>query len=370
MSLVTREFETMVDETLQRIVNANIGITNVMPGSVIRTIIESILAEVDIQNYTVNQIYKAMSIDTAEGEDLDAIVAILGITRKPATYATGKITFGRSDVYDSDIAIQYAQTISTKQDNNSGKVIEFIVTDENAYLQAGKLETDVNIRATEPGSMYVPPNTIIIMNTSIIGIEYVTNKFEFTGGTDKESDDDLRVRAKQALAGLGKGTSSAIRSALLEIVGVVDAIPVDVSRGVGTADMIIITNEIPPSTELQNKINYAIEITKSAGIDIGVIYPTINTQNITVTLINVTNDSQANSDEYRNAAGKAIADYCNELSVGDILIVSQLERAIGNAINNIDIDVVVSVPSKNIIPSSTEVIRSGIITINGVVWNG
>ena len=43
MALVIREFETMVDETLQRIVNANIGITNIIPGSVIRTIIESLL---------------------------------------------------------------------------------------------------------------------------------------------------------------------------------------------------------------------------------------------------------------------------------------------------------------------------------------
>lgn len=367
MALVTREFETMVDETLQRIVNANIGITNTIPGSVIRTIIESLLAETDIQNYTIEQVYKAMNIDTAEGSDLDSIVAILGVTRKPATYAEGKVIFGRSDAYNTDIAIQYAQMISTKQDNNSGKIVEFIVTDEDASLSAGELQVTVNVKATEPGIIYLPANTITIMNTPIIGIEYVTNESVFTGGTDKETDDELRARAKQALAGLGKGTTTAIRSALLEIVGVIDAIPIDISRGVGTADMIIITDEIPPSEALQNEIDYVISITKSAGIDVGVVYPTINKQDISVTLTDTSSGSSTISDEYINNACDAIIKYCDNLSVGDILIISQLERAIGNEINDIDIDVVVTKPSSNIIPSSTEVIRSGTITVNGVV---
>lgn len=368
MALVIREFETMVDETLQRIVNANIGITNTIPGSVIRTIIESLLAETDIQNYTIEQIYKAMNIDTAEGSDLDAIVAILGVVRKQATYAVGTVSFGRSDAYDTDIAIQYAQMISTKQNSNSGDILEFIVTDEDAKLSAGDLKTIVNIQATEPGYIYLPANTITVMNTPIIGIEYVVNESEFSGGSNQETDDELRKRAKQALAGLGKGTSSALRSALLELNGVVDAIVMDTSRGVGTADIVIITSEIPPSIALQNEISDVISITKSAGIDVGVIYPIIKTQDVTVTITDITG-AELSQDTINNA-GNAIIDYCGNLSVGDTLIISQLERAIGNAVGNIDIDIIVTTPSANVVPTSTQVIRHGTITINGVVWNG
>lgn len=368
MPLIMREFETMVDETLQRIVNANIGITNTIPGSVIRTIIESLLAEVDIQNYTIDQIYKAMNIDTATGKDLDAIVAILGVIRKPATYAEGTVVFGRSDVYVSDIAIQYAQMVSTKQNNNTnGSILEFIVTDDDARLPAGELQTTVNIRAIEPGSIYLPVNTITVMNTPIIGIEYVTNDIEFYGGTDQETDDELRYRAKQALAGLGKGTSTALRSALIDLTGVIDAIVLDMNRGVGTADIIMITSEIPPTTALQNEINDVIDITKAAGIDIDVIYPTIVAQNVIVTITNTTGASL--TQDAINNAGKAIIEYCGSLSVGDTLIISQLERAIGNAINNPDIDTIVTTPNTNITPANTEVIRHGTITINGVVWN-
>ena len=71
-----------------------------------------------------------------------------------------------------------------------------------------------------------------------------------------------------------------------------------------------------------------------------------------------------------NNTANAIINYCNSLSVGDILIISQLERTIGNIINNADIDVIVTTPNTNIVPTSTEVIRNGTITINGAVWNG
>lgn len=367
MPLVIREFETMVDDTLQRIVNANIGITNTIPGSVIRTIIESLMAEVDIQNYTIGQIYKAMNIDTATGSDLDAVVALLGVTRKPATYAEGTVVFGRSDIYDTDIPIQYAQMVSTKQDASSGNIYEFIVIDEGAKLVAGNLQTTVNIRAIEPGSIFLPTGTITVMNTPIIGIEYVTNVIQFSSGTNEETDDELRDRAKQALAGLGKGTNTAIRSALLELPGVMDAVVMDMNRGVGTADVIMITNDIPPSESLMNEIDYTIGITKSAGIDVGIVYPTIKTQDITVKIVDITGAmiSQDNIDK----ANKAIGDYCNKLSVGDVLIISQLERAIGNAINSSDIDVVVQVPATNIVPSSTEVIRCGTITIDNTSTN-
>lgn len=367
MAFVTRDFETMVDATLQRIVNANIGITNIIPGSVIRTIIESIMAELDIQNYTIDQIYKAMNIDTATGSDLDAIVSILGVTRKQATYAEGTVVFGRSDPYDTDIAIQYAQMVSTRQ-NNNGNIYEFIVIDDNAKLQAGEYSTTVNIRAMEAGSIYLPIGTITVMNTPVIGIEYVTNMVELNGGTNQETDDELRVRAKQALAGLGKGTNTALRSALLELAGVVDAIVMDTNRGIGTADIVVITDEMPPSTTLTNEIDYTISITKAAGIDVGVIYPTIKTQNISVTLVDITGVALSQDDI--NDAGNAIVQYCNSLSVGDVLIISQLERAIGNAINNIDIDTIVQTPSANVTPSNTEVLRCGSITINGTVWGG
>lgn len=70
-------------------------ITDINPGSVVRTIVESIALEMDFLYAQMNQIYNSGFIDTATGKSLDLVVSLLGITRKPAGYATGAVTFGR-----------------------------------------------------------------------------------------------------------------------------------------------------------------------------------------------------------------------------------------------------------------------------------
>ncbi|MCE8426290.1 MAG: baseplate J/gp47 family protein [Candidatus Methanoperedens sp.] len=71
-------------------------ITDINPGSVIRTIIESVALEIDYLYAQMNQIYNAGFIDTATGKSLDLVVSLLGITRKKAGFATGEVTFGRN----------------------------------------------------------------------------------------------------------------------------------------------------------------------------------------------------------------------------------------------------------------------------------
>ena len=44
MAITIREFETMVADTLSRIINSGVGIDNTSTGSVVRTLVESIMA--------------------------------------------------------------------------------------------------------------------------------------------------------------------------------------------------------------------------------------------------------------------------------------------------------------------------------------
>ena len=71
------------------------GITDINPGSVARTIVEAVSREIDFLYAQLNHIYLAGFIDTATGSALDLVVSILGVERKPAEHATGKVTFGR-----------------------------------------------------------------------------------------------------------------------------------------------------------------------------------------------------------------------------------------------------------------------------------
>lgn len=360
MALVIRDLEQMVEETLDRIVDSGIGITNRNASSVIRTIVESIIVENDIQYNQINELYNAYCIDSANEDDLDNLISILGVIRKPATKCTGVATFMRSNPSTSDISIPYAQIISTKQ-NSDGSIIEFMVVDDNAKIVAGDVSADVNVECMTAGSVYIPSNALNIMNTPIIGIDSVTNNEAITGGSNKEDDKSLRERAKQALLGLGKGTSDALRSVLMGIDGVVDVMVLDMDNGVGTAGIVIVTATIPPSTDLKAVIENTISKTKAAGIKIDVIYPEIVLTNVTVE----TTDGDADT------IGHAILSYFESLKISETFIINQLERTILNACNIPTMDVKTTEPPTNVEIGGTQIIRrGGVITINGVVWNG
>jgi hypothetical protein len=72
------------------------GLTDVNPGSVLRTIVESISRELDFMYAQMDEIYKAGFIDTATGNALDLLAAIMGIQRKTPTRAMGYVSFWRS----------------------------------------------------------------------------------------------------------------------------------------------------------------------------------------------------------------------------------------------------------------------------------
>ena len=112
-------------------------ITDTAPGSVARTLIESISREIEYLNELVSQAYDAGFIDTASGDSLDLVVALLGIRRKPPQPASGNVTFGRR----SD-----PETVQV-----NGEVILYDGSVD--YQLKSKLVKDVlNIKGTSDGS--------------------------------------------------------------------------------------------------------------------------------------------------------------------------------------------------------------------------
>ncbi|BAI60393.1 conserved hypothetical protein [Methanocella paludicola SANAE] len=82
--------------TVYHLAGTPVDITDVNPGSVVRTIIESIAVEMGFLYTQMEAVYESSFIDTATEQALDLVVAMLGVTRKPAEHATGDVTFGRS----------------------------------------------------------------------------------------------------------------------------------------------------------------------------------------------------------------------------------------------------------------------------------
>jgi uncharacterized phage protein gp47/JayE len=359
-----KEFDQMVADTLQYIVDGKVGITNTNIGSVIRTIVEAIIDNDDMANYYIAYVYSALGIDEAEGDDVDRLLAILNMPRYSATQALGVVTMSTGgEPALNDIPIPYGHIISTRQ-NSDGSIIEFTVNDSNAVLPAGGTDININVIAVNAGHIYIPVGALCILSSSISGIQSVSNNNNIDSGTDKETDDAYKARAKDLSKSFGKCTDSAIEEAVKEISGVLNCTVIDMMNGVGTTGVIVATSIVPPPDDLVTQINNVVKATKASGISASVVYPTVKLVDISITISGIEFDPAV--------VVSTITSYINSLDIGQSLIIRQMERKILNAIDsnyedndNADIQ---TTPTSNQIPASTEMIRTGTLIINDVQY--
>jgi uncharacterized phage protein gp47/JayE len=264
--LGTQSFDDIVESTLQSIVQKNIGLSNINPGSILRTLVEVFSENEDIANYYLEYVYKCMDIDNCSGDDLDRSVKILGLVRETPKTAVGEITLYTGDMpAEYDIEIPYGHIVSTRP-NRDGDVTEFYISDTNKVLMAGESEIKVAITCTEPGSIYIPAGAINVMSRSLQGINSVINENTINGGRDNESDEEFRERIKNVRETFGKCTNEAIEVAVDQIPGVTKSTVYDMYNGIGTTTVIVVTDTMPPPDSVKSEIESVVNATKASGI--------------------------------------------------------------------------------------------------------
>ncbi|TRT42775.1 MAG: hypothetical protein EWV85_24235 [Microcystis aeruginosa Ma_QC_C_20070703_M131] len=175
---------------------------------------ESFAYEIGILYEQLNQVYLSAFIDSAEGSQLEMLVALLGIQRGLPDFAEGTVTFQR-DLGTDIIEIPVGTLVTTEDSEKSPK--KAYTTIESQIFPANSKTLDVKIQAVERGEEQVTKEeTINIMPLPIPGIKSVINKspIQFTG-KKTETDEELRQRAKIALISSGKASNIALENALL-----------------------------------------------------------------------------------------------------------------------------------------------------------
>jgi uncharacterized phage protein gp47/JayE len=358
LSIVIKEKDQLVSDVIARL-QASLGSnTDFSDGSTLKTIIESLMEEMDIQYWQLEQAYNSGHIDDTIDADLDKLVALLGIIRNPASNAIGTVTFSRSTAAIANYFIPAGTLVQTLKDA-SGISVQF-TTLNNATLLSGNSTVDVNVSCTQSGLIgNIAASTISIINTPANGIESVTNSNPMSGGEEIESDTDLRERTKHILDTSGLGTVDALKFKIKIISGVKEVSVVDLARGIGTVDIIVLTDTIPMITDKRNEINTIIAATKAAGIDIVLSEPAVVSINVSVALTLL--DGYIVSD-LTTIVTTAITDYINNLDIGQTLILNQLRKSILNSSVHI-LDINISTPTVNTTVPTTSIIRTGTITI-------
>lgn len=183
-------------------------------GTPLRKIIDAVAqqqSQGSIDSYLINYQY---DVDSKSGGDLDDFVATYGIARLQATRATGVITLSRS----TDIAATRSTLVApgTQAAVLSSPPI-YVQTTVTASLSIGQLSIDVPAQAVVAGpSGNVPTSSVQSLVSAVDGVSAVNNAAAFTGGTNAETDAQLRARFKSTVFKNLAGTDSMYRGVALQ----------------------------------------------------------------------------------------------------------------------------------------------------------
>lgn len=324
----------------------------------IRRSVLSVLARMNAGNtHTVygylDWIAKQVFPDSAEAENLERWAAIFGITRKPATKATGSVTL--TGVNGSAINVG---TVFMRGDG-----AEFETT-AAAAIASGTATVPVQAReAGDTGN--TTDATAMSFISPISGIQASLTSGELAGGTDTESDDSLRVRL---LARLRKppqgGSQTDYEQWALEVPGVTRVFVSPQEAGIGTVTVRFMMDEtyddgIPASGDVDIVQAY-LETKRPVTAEVFAVAPTAVALDFTIQL-KKSNGTTETSPAIQNAVAAELADMIVRDAIpGGKILISHIREAISVAAG--EHDHIVTVPAADVTHAAGEIAVMGAIT--------
>ena len=174
---------------------------------------------------------------TAEGDYLDLHAQLRGLERKQASHAAGTLRFFADQAAETPREIPLGTVCMT------AGLVRFETT-RAAVLPVGQLQVDVPARALLAGSAgNAAAGTVLSMAVAPVGIRRCDNPEPFLGGSDGETDSELRKRVLDTFQRLPNGANAAFyEQGALSFDEVAAASVLPRSRGIGTVDVVVSTH--------------------------------------------------------------------------------------------------------------------------------
>ncbi|MDP5145998.1 baseplate J/gp47 family protein [Shewanella sp. ULN5] len=181
------------------------------------------------------------------------------LTRKAKEFTQGKIRFERAANTGPSLLIPAKTVVQTDAING---VVYRVLTLADAILQQDSASVLVPIKAEAAGAAYnLGANYYHILPESVTGIDSATNDADWIDvlGADAESNEDLKLRTRNAFTAAAPWHIDAVYRAMLTERAGLDADNIffehDAPRGPGTANAFILLDTGEPSSELINDLN-------------------------------------------------------------------------------------------------------------------
>lgn len=351
-----KTFNQLVSDMVQWIVSNSSKITDLSPGSVIRSYCEA-------AGLCLEELY--VSVYLGFRRYLDKIREnTFAFERKAGTKAKTMVVFSRA------VATPDAKTapIGTKVKTASGLI--FVTTAVATINASATTSNSVEVEAEETGISYnVSAGAINIISDSLEGIDSVTNAAAATGGVDRETDYQYATRFQAYIEGLGRSNISGLIVGALSVEGITSASVQELFPPIANVNVRLYVDDGSPggvSSALLSTIQGIIDGDgtdlnpgyRAAGVNVQVLAPTVVTVNVNVTVSVL---DGIDLDQLEIDINTVVTDYINNLGVGSNVIFNELVYNIMNVYGVTDC--AISSPSGNVSISATQVGRVGTITV-------
>lgn len=278
----------------------------------------------EIYNAKVNieWIKKQMFIGTATGERLDYFAKQRGLERKPAQKAQGEITFFISEPIDHTIIIPKGSVVAT-----TDEIPRRFVTIEEEEITQGNTLVSVLAEAEKPGSNGNAALSEVTVPVNVPSeIEWVKNRMPYEGGSDEESDDELRERIRDSYLRLPNGTNAAYYEQLaLTVDGIAKAKAVGKARGYSTVNVYVGGDGRECVLAEVNSAQKLISSQRELNVDVLVTKASLVSFDLDVTVYKRTEFLDS---EIKQKCKAAFEEFIRKLGIGEKLYLSALGKAL------------------------------------------
>lgn len=269
------------------------------------------------------------------GEWLDYAAALRGMSRNPATYATGKLTIRGAIGTVIPLGSVFSNTIpngSTIETKYYSTIEEAVIGDEGIVevtIQADTAGTEGNANAGE----------INLNIQDIKDIISVMNEKALTNGVAEESDKSLTARILEAARNQStSGNQKSYKKWAKEVSGVVDVDVVPIWAGPGTVKVIIVGEGGIPIPDLIGQVKEHLDPADHEGEGVGCapIGAVVTVATVENFVLNIWIQSIEVADNYPEADAKeniyaSLKQSISEIRIGGLIRLRDTEDAIKHA---------------------------------------
>lgn len=349
--LKIKYFGEIITTLVTWVVGGTTKLSDFNVGSALRTLLEAFSLQIEEFYFDLQQ--------NVEYAIENAIYSAFGFDKTPASNATGHVKIKFREALPATIIFNKGTTVTT--DPASDAMVYFEVT-EDTKADAGSLSVLLPVMCTVPGEIgNVPEGAIVTIIPSNVYVDSVTNETAFNTGKDEETSEERKLRFKEYIWSLHKGTAEAITYGIKSVSGVAGVWVEDLYIGYVKAYVHDANGEL--SQELKTAVEVELDNWRAAGIEVEVL-PIVK---VPVTIhLNVIFRANTDMVAYISNLKGLVTDYLNSFTVGEDLYISNLIAAIMESYKDVVVTIEI-LEGKDTVVLNNQLIVAGDITIEGTL---